>query len=422
MDDFRTSFISDFIACIDCSVLTYQDTNEQPGDLEDPWCGKRTKDDQLGTVFAIPNMTAVDKGVDVLAIDDGQIENVEMRWPDQPGKGCGNGVIIRHKGGWVSRYCGLRQASTILNKGDYVKKGQRIGLAGLTGGRLPWPGLFFTLDRYDRPYDLWTGNAVTAGCRKHAPLIAGLTYQPLSLVQSGITSPAAPLPHKLMKGIPMPPSLKPTDPIVIWAQVEGLAQGDQVVATARDGASRERLAAQGATPIELDVADVRSVAGLAWRLDGYQFERVYYVAGVFGPRTQGLQPPSELDFDAVMHTNVLGPMRVVPQLLDVLAPGARIGLLSSRMGSITLRANAAGWLYRASKAALNSVMRDIALVLDGRALCVSLHPGWVRTDMGGEQGDIDVATSAAGLRQVLGQLSPAHNGRFFNYDGESLAW
>lgn len=201
-----------------------------------------------------------------------------------------------------------------------------------------------------------------------------------------------------------------------------LAAGDQVVATARDGASRERLAAQGATPIELDVADVRSVAGLAWRLDGYQFDRVYYVAGVFGPRTQGLQPPSEQDFDAVMHTNVLGPMRVVPQLLDVLAPGARIGLLSSRMGSITLRANAAGWLYRASKAALNSVMRDIALVLDGRALCVSLHPGWVRTDMGGEQGDIDVATSAAGLRQVLGQLSPAHNGRFFNYDGESLAW
>lgn len=201
-----------------------------------------------------------------------------------------------------------------------------------------------------------------------------------------------------------------------------LANGDQVVATARDEAGLARLRQAGATALKLDVADMVSVAGLAWQLDGHQFERVVYVAGVYGPQTQGLQPPSEADFNAVMHANVLGPMRVIPQLLDALAPGARIGLLSSRMGSIGLRANAAGWLYRASKAAVNSVMKDIALTLDGRALCISLHPGWVRTDMGGSEADIDVQTSVAGMRQVLSKLNAEHNGAFFNYDGSPLAW
>ncbi|SEL83865.1 NAD(P)-dependent dehydrogenase, short-chain alcohol dehydrogenase family [Roseateles sp. YR242] len=198
--------------------------------------------------------------------------------------------------------------------------------------------------------------------------------------------------------------------------------GDQVVATARDEESLTRLRALGATAIKLDVSDVVSIAGLAWQLDGFQFNRVMYVAGVYGPRTIGLQPPSQADFDAVMHTNVLGPMRVLPQLLDALAPDARIGIVSSRMGSLTLRANSAGWVYRASKAAVNSVMKDIALALDGRALCVSLHPGWVKTDMGGQEADIDVATSASSLRKVLDGLKAGENGSFFNYDGQPLPW
>lgn len=198
--------------------------------------------------------------------------------------------------------------------------------------------------------------------------------------------------------------------------------GDQVVATARDDESLARLERLGAKAIKLEVSDVVSIAGLAWQLDGFQFHRVMYVAGVYGPRTIGLQPPSQADFDSVMHTNVLGPMRVLPQVLDALAPDARIGIVSSRMGSLTLRANSAGWVYRASKAAVNSVMKDIALALDGRALCVSLHPGWVKTDMGGQEADIDVATSASSLRAVLDGLRPGDNGAFFNYDGSPLPW
>lgn len=198
--------------------------------------------------------------------------------------------------------------------------------------------------------------------------------------------------------------------------------GDQVVATARDEAGLARLREAGATALKLDVASAVSVSGLAWQIDGHQFDQVVFVAGVFGPRSSGLQTPTEAEFQAVMQTNVLGPMRVLPQLQDALAPQARLAIVSSRMGSIGLRENASGWLYRASKAAVNSVLKDASIVLRERAICVSLHPGWVRTDMGGTGADIEVSTSVAGMRTVLATLKPADNGSFFNYDGQPLPW
>jgi NAD(P)-dependent dehydrogenase (short-subunit alcohol dehydrogenase family) len=123
-----------------------------------------------------------------------------------------------------------------------------------------------------------------------------------------------------------------------------------------------------------------------------------------------------------LGTNVLGAMRVLPTLAEALSPQARLAVISSRMGSMALRANPSGWLYRASKAALNSVLKDASLALDGRALCVALHPGWVRTDMGGAEADLDVAESVATMRRTLAALTPADNGGFFNHDGQPLAW
>ena len=166
----------------------------------------------------------------------------------------------------------------------------------------------------------------------------------------------------------------------------------------------------------------RQVSGLAWPIDGEAFDTVIVNAGVYGPRSDGLQTPSEADFDAVMHTNVLGPMRVLPQLVEALAPGARVAVISSRMGAIGQRGSPAGWLYRASKAALNSVLKDVSLVLAGRAVCVALHPGWVRTDMGGAGADLAVPDAVADMRRTLAALTPADNGGFFNHDGQPLAW
>ena len=206
------------------------------------------------------------------------------------------------------------------------------------------------------------------------------------------------------------------------------ADGAKVTATARDDAGLAAIAASGAKPLKMDVADATSVSSLAWLVGGESFDTVFYVAGVYGPRTAGLEPPSADEFDAVMHTNVLGAMRVLPSVAEALAPpvagrpGARIGVISSRMGSIGLRDGTAGWTYRASKAAVNSVMKDASLALAGRALCAAFHPGWVRTDMGGAGADIEASESVAGMRRALAGLDAARNGSFLNYDGAALAW
>lgn len=200
------------------------------------------------------------------------------------------------------------------------------------------------------------------------------------------------------------------------------AEGATVVATARSDEGLAAITALGARALRLDVARLDSAGGLAWQLDGEQFDTAVVVAGVFGPRSTGLQPPTEAEFDAVMHTNVLGAMRVIPQFVDALAPGARLAVLSSRMGSIGARTSPAGWLYRASKAALNSVLKDTALALGDHAVCVALHPGWVRTDMGGAGADIDAADSVTAMRRTIGGVGPRDTGHFFDHDGTPIPW
>jgi NAD(P)-dependent dehydrogenase (short-subunit alcohol dehydrogenase family) len=201
-----------------------------------------------------------------------------------------------------------------------------------------------------------------------------------------------------------------------------LADGAHVMATARREADVARLRALGAEAFALDVADPVSASSIGWRIEGAGFDVAIFCAGVYGPRTSGLEPPAVADFDAVMHANVLGAMQVLPQVADALAPGARLAVISSRMGAIGPRTGTSGWLYRASKAALNSVLKDVSLALAGRATCVALHPGWVRTDMGGPGADLDVVASVADLRRTIAALTPAHTGRFLNHDGTPIDW
>ena len=201
-----------------------------------------------------------------------------------------------------------------------------------------------------------------------------------------------------------------------------LAEPAQVTATARRPEEVTELEALGATAFPLDVADAVSASGVAWRTDSAGFDVVVLNAGVYGPRTGGLETPTEAEFDAVMHTNVLGAMRVIPQLADALAPGARLAVLSSRMGSIGSRTASDGWLYRASKAALNSVLKDASLLYAGQVTCVALHPGWVQTDIGGPQAELTPQRSVANMRRTIAALGPAQNGSFLDHDGTPISW
>lgn len=200
--------------------------------------------------------------------------------------------------------------------------------------------------------------------------------------------------------------------------------GARVIATHRAPADGERVRSLGAEAVPIDVLDEAAATTLQRRLEGEQLAVAILNAGVFGPRTQGLIAPDAAAFDAVMHTNVLAAMRLIPALAPPLAAArGRLAVLSSRMGSTGLMQSSSGWLYRASKAALNSVLKSASIELGAQGIvCIALHPGWVRTDMGGAGADLAAADSVAGLRRVIAAADASHNGGFFNHDGEPLAW
>ncbi len=200
------------------------------------------------------------------------------------------------------------------------------------------------------------------------------------------------------------------------------AAGWRVIATARKSDDLAQLTAHGCEALPLDVNNLNDCAGLAWRLDDEKIDVAILNAGVFGSRTNGLQSPQQEEFDQVMHTNVLAAMRLLPLVLPMVEnAGGKLVVLSSRMGSIGLRENNVAWLYRASKAALNSVLKDASLSTQ-KSTCIAFHPGWVQTDMGGAGAEISVDVSVTGMREVIANSSRAQNGQFLSYDGAQLDW
>jgi NAD(P)-dependent dehydrogenase (short-subunit alcohol dehydrogenase family) len=204
-----------------------------------------------------------------------------------------------------------------------------------------------------------------------------------------------------------------------------IADGWRVIATARSDDGLASLKALGAQTLRLDVANPASNSGLSWQLDGEKIDLAIYVAGAMD-RASANTPPTRESFDAVMHTNVMGAMQVIPQIVPMVQEThGVIACISSVMGSMqeTTSGNAA--LYRVSKAALNMVVRctqaeqpDITVL--------AIHPGWVQTDMGGAQAPLTPSQSASSLRQTLSQVleqrDQKHRGAFFNHDGNPLPW
>jgi NAD(P)-dependent dehydrogenase (short-subunit alcohol dehydrogenase family) len=198
-----------------------------------------------------------------------------------------------------------------------------------------------------------------------------------------------------------------------------LDAGERVIATARDDAALERLRAMGAVPLTLDVANPASISGLAWLLDGEKIDIAIYVAGVMS-RGDALTPPTQPDFDLVMHTNVLGAMQAIPQVAPLVeAAQGRLAFISSDMGRMTGVPSSYSWTYRVSKAALNMAVAS-ARHSYPQAILVALSPGWVQTDMGGSGAPLSVLSSVAAMRDTLARLTPADSGRFFDIDGQPM--
>jgi NAD(P)-dependent dehydrogenase (short-subunit alcohol dehydrogenase family) len=204
-----------------------------------------------------------------------------------------------------------------------------------------------------------------------------------------------------------------------------LAAGWRVYATYRTEDDRLKLRDLGAQTLKLDVLDINDVSGIAWQLDGEQVDVAIVNAGVYGPRTSNLQqPPSDEDFDLVMRTNALAAMRLIPIVAPLLSTSrGTLAFVSSRMGSIAEASGSYGMLYRVSKAAVNMVAKLAHTDYSPLGVrVISLHPGWVRTDMGGPNADVDPKVSVEGLRRVISDGTAFPSGCFYDYRGQSLAW
>ena len=100
-----------------------------------------------------------------------------------------------------------------------------------------------------------------------------------------------------------------------------------------------------------------------------------------------------------------------------------IANVTSKMGSVADNTSGGCYSYRSTKSALNMVTKSMSLDLAGRGICaVVLHPGWVKTDMGGMGANLEPVDSISGMRKVIDGLSPDDGGRFFNYDGAEIPW
>jgi NAD(P)-dependent dehydrogenase (short-subunit alcohol dehydrogenase family) len=202
------------------------------------------------------------------------------------------------------------------------------------------------------------------------------------------------------------------------------ARGYQVIGTARDPADAKELAEVADRVEQLDVTDPASVAGLAKRLDGVSIDVLVNNAGVFDRSDVSLD---KLDFQMMERTlavNALGPLRVVQALLPNLRQGKRktIASMSSQLGSIE-NSNGRWYAYRSSKAALNQINKTMSAELAAEGfVCVVLHPGWVRTDMGGPGATYSPEESVRGLVAVIEKLGPADNGRFYDFKGNPIPW
>ena len=189
-------------------------------------------------------------------------------------------------------------------------------------------------------------------------------------------------------------------------------------------------------PIEIIAADLTDDASLRHAVQQIRHDAVDLLINNAGAMGDGSFADSGFEYQAfgtfnrdewlrVFDINVCTPMAITEMLADRLEKSRQpvVVTLSSMLGSNALNTMGNLYAYRASKAAVNSIMKSMGVNLQQRGItCVAVHPGWVRTDMGGSQADIEAPESIAGLREAIAGLSLEDSGRFLNYRGETMPY
>jgi NAD(P)-dependent dehydrogenase (short-subunit alcohol dehydrogenase family) len=211
---------------------------------------------------------------------------------------------------------------------------------------------------------------------------------------------------------------------------EMLRRGWSVIATARrPGAAAELKSLASRTPdkleiVALDFTNTAQVDALAETLGRRQLDAVLINGGVAGPDHMSASQATEAEIGALMFTNAVAPIRLARALAGSVRKNTGVvAFTTSIMGSVALNTDGYHELYRASKAALNSLSRGLWTELQGRGITLlNLHPGWVRTDMGGPSAPVSVEESARGLVAMIERERGKRRHAFVSFKGEELTW
>ncbi|MBQ4811580.1 SDR family oxidoreductase [Pseudoalteromonas luteoviolacea] len=211
-----------------------------------------------------------------------------------------------------------------------------------------------------------------------------------------------------------------------------LASGWQVLATVRAQSKAEALkklgeqdASAGLAIYELDVTNYQQLSELANTLAGVPIDLIINNAGLYGPKGYGFGNCDVEAWREVMEVNAIAPAKLAEAFYTNLKLGDRkiFAALSSRVGSHSENTKGGGYIYRSSKAALNSVVKSLSNDLLSEGIkTVALHPGWVKTEMGGPNALITAQESATGLKAVIDNLTDSESGSFISFDGSKIPW
>ena len=209
-----------------------------------------------------------------------------------------------------------------------------------------------------------------------------------------------------------------------------LKKNVHVLATVRDiKGSKELLALKERFPDNLEIFELDLLKeGAGYALANFLGDRPIDIlinnAGV-GSTNQHLQAVSPKPWLEVLKVNLIAPFMVTQSIIDNVKKGSdkKIYFLSSQLGSIADNTSGGMYIYRSSKTGLNQVVKSLSVDLKPQGITVvSLHPGWVKTDMGGPNAPVSIDESIEGMTQVIHTTDIKDTGRFLNYDGKELPW
>ena len=206
--------------------------------------------------------------------------------------------------------------------------------------------------------------------------------------------------------------------------------GWQVLACCRNPADAGELQALGerglAVEVQaLDVTNYEQMAALADQLGNRPIDILLNNAGIYGSKGASFGEIDAQEWRQVLEVNTIAPLMLVQAFVEQVAASQKklVAIIGSKVGSIADNSSGGSYIYRSSKTAVNQVVKCLSIDLADRDISViSLHPGWVQTEMGGPNAEISTDESVSGLKNILQTAGLAQSGHFIEYDGSSIPW